>query len=68
MFVAQNRKDAALAQASQGFSQAPDSPLAHLTMGVVKLFLFDRAAAQSQLEKALALDRNLLEAYLYLGR
>ena len=37
-------------------------------MGVVKLSLFDRAAAQSQFEKALALDPNLLEAYLYLGR
>ena len=68
MFVAQNRKEAALAQASQVLSQAPDSPLAHLTMGVVKLSLFDRAAAQSQFEKALALDPNLLEAYLYLGR
>ena len=68
MYVAQNRKEAALAQASQVLSQAPNSPLAHLTMGVVKLSLFDRAAAQSQLEKALALDPNLLEAYLYLGR
>ena len=68
MYVAQNRKDAALAQASQVLSQAPNSPLAHLTMGVVKLSLFDRAAAQSQFEKALALDPNLLEAYLYLGR
>ena len=37
-------------------------------MGVVKLSLFDQAAAQSQFEKALALDPNLLEAYLYLGR
>ena len=68
MYVAQNRKEAALSQASQVLSQAPDSPLAHLTMGVVKLSLFDRTAAQAQFEKALALDPNLLEAYLYLGR
>ncbi len=68
MYVAQNRKDAALTQASQVLAQAPGSPLAHLTMGVVKLSFFDQAAAQSQLEKALTLDPNLVEAYLYLGR
>lgn len=68
MYIAQNRKDLALAQASQVLAHSPGSPLAHLTMGVVKLAFFERAAAQSQLEKALALDPNLLEAYLYLGR
>lgn len=66
--IVQNRKDAALAEACQALAQAPGSPLAHLTMGLVKISFFDQTAARLHLEKALALDPGLVDGYLYLAR
>lgn len=68
MALAQNHQETARQLASRAMVLAPDSPLAHLTMGLVHLTAFDRQTARRQFDRALTLDPNLLEAYLYLTR
>ncbi len=66
--LAQNHKETAQRLAFGAVSQAPDSPLAHLTLGLVHLASFAQQAARREFERTVALDPNLVEAYLYLTR
>ncbi len=66
--LVQNRKEAALTEASQALAQAPDSPMARFTMGLVKMASFDLDAAVHYLKKAIEADPRFVEAYVYLAK
>jgi tetratricopeptide (TPR) repeat protein len=66
--IVQNRKQEALADASQALSLSPDSPMALLSMALVKIAYFDLPAARQFLEKALAADPRFVDAYVYLAK
>jgi tetratricopeptide (TPR) repeat protein len=68
IYLVQNRKDAARAEAAQALAQAPGSPMALLTMGLVKMSYFDLPAATRYLEKAIAADPRFIDAYVYLAK
>jgi len=58
---------AAEALAVKALSIAPENALAHLCLGVVQMFTNRAAQGISELERALALDRNLAAAHAYIG-
>jgi tetratricopeptide (TPR) repeat protein len=66
--VVQNRKPEALAAASQALSLSPNSPMALLSMALVRIASFDLPAARQCLEKALAADPRFVDAYVYLAK
>jgi tetratricopeptide (TPR) repeat protein len=66
--LVQNRKEAAQVEASQALAQAPDSPMALFSMGLVKMAFFDLPAATRYLQKAIAADPHFIEAYVYLAK
>lgn len=66
--LVQNRKDAAQAAASQALAQAPDSPMALLAMGLVKMAAFDLPAATRYLQQAIEADPRFVDAYVYLAK
>ncbi len=66
--LVQNRKDAAQAVASQALAQAPESPMALFTMGLVKMAAFDLHAATRNLQKAIDADPHFVYAYVYLAK
>lgn len=66
--LVQNRKEAALAAASQALAQAPDSPMALFSMGLVKMAFFDLNAAPRYLQKAIDADPRFVDAYVYLAK
>ncbi|MBM4294471.1 MAG: tetratricopeptide repeat protein [Deltaproteobacteria bacterium] len=68
IYLIQNKKEAAQAQAATALSESPNSPLALLTMGLVKMAVFDLPAAIQYLEKAAAADPRFVDAYVYLAR
>jgi Tfp pilus assembly protein PilF len=68
IYVVQNRKDAAKNEAAQALSQAPGSPLAQLTMGLVEIAYFELPAARQYLEKARDADPHFIDAYVYLAK
>lgn len=65
--LVQNRKAAAHREASQALTQAPDSPMALLSMGLVEMASFNLPAATQYLQKAINADPRFLEAYVYLA-
>jgi tetratricopeptide (TPR) repeat protein len=58
---------AAEAFAVKALSIAPDNALAHLCLGVVQMFTNRAAQGIPELERALAIDRNLAAAHAYIG-
>jgi tetratricopeptide (TPR) repeat protein len=58
---------AAEALAVKALSIAPENALAHLCLGVVQMFTNRAAQGVHELERALALDRNLAAAHAYIG-
>src|SRR5580692_8752047 len=48
-------------------SIAPENALAHLCLGVVQMFTNRAAQGIPELERALAIDRNLAAAHAYIG-
>jgi tetratricopeptide (TPR) repeat protein len=68
IYLAQNHKDAARQEASQALARAPDSPLALLTMGLVRIAYFDLPEAVRDLQKALKADPSFVDAYVYLAK
>jgi tetratricopeptide (TPR) repeat protein len=66
--LVQNRKEAAQTEASQALAQAPDSPMALFSMGLVRMAAFDLPAATRYLQKAIAADPRFIEAYVYLAK
>lgn len=67
VYLVQNRKDAARSGAA-ALARFPDSPLALLTLGLVRMSYFELPAATQLLEKAIALDPCFVDAYVYLAR
>jgi TolB-like protein/class 3 adenylate cyclase len=53
--------------ALKALSIAPENALAHLCLGVVQMFTHRAAQGVPELERALALDRNLAAAHAYIG-
>ena len=68
IYLVQNRKEAAKNEAARVLSQAPDSPLALITMALVQIAYFDLPGARQHLEKAVAVDPRFIDAYVYLAR
>jgi tetratricopeptide (TPR) repeat protein len=68
IYLVQNRKEAARTEASRALTQAPDSPMALFSMGLVKMASFDLPAATQYLQKAIAVDPQFIEAYVYLAK
>jgi tetratricopeptide (TPR) repeat protein len=68
IYLVQNRKDAALKEASTALARAPNSPVALLSMALVKMAYFDLPAATGYLQKAVAADPRFVEAYIYLAK
>jgi tetratricopeptide (TPR) repeat protein len=66
--LVQNRKEAALTRASEALAQAPASPLALFSMGLVKLAAFDLPAATRYLQQAIDADPRFVDAYVYLAK
>ena len=66
--LVQNRKDAAQAGASQALAQAPESPMALFSLGLVKMAAFDLPAATRYLQKAIDADPRFVDAYVYLAK
>jgi TolB-like protein/class 3 adenylate cyclase len=58
---------AAEALAVKALSIAPENPLGHLCLGVVQMFTNRAAQGIPELERALAIDRNLAAAHAYIG-
>ncbi len=66
--LVQNRKEAALAEASRALTLAPNSPMALFSMALVKMASFDLPGATRYLQEAIAADPRFLEAYVYLAK
>jgi tetratricopeptide (TPR) repeat protein len=66
--LVQNRKEAALAEATQALAQAPGSPMALFSMGLVKMASFDLPAASQYLQKAIDADPRFVSSYVYLAK
>jgi tetratricopeptide (TPR) repeat protein len=58
---------AAEALAVKALSIAPENPRAHLCLGIAQMFTYRAAQGISELERALAIDRNLAAADAYIG-
>jgi tetratricopeptide (TPR) repeat protein len=67
IYLVQNRKDAAQVEA-EALSRFPNSPIALLTIALVKMSFFDLPAATKYLEQAIAKDPRFVDAYVYLAR
>ncbi len=68
IYLVQNHKDQARAEAAQALGQAPASPLAQLTMALVDIAFFDLPAASRHLQGALSADPRFVTAYVYLAK
>ncbi|MHC1724986.1 MAG: tetratricopeptide repeat protein [Syntrophobacteraceae bacterium] len=66
--LVQNRKEAALNEASAALARYPNSPLVQLSMGLVKIAYFDLTAARLHFSKAIELDPKFVNAYVYLAK
>jgi tetratricopeptide (TPR) repeat protein len=67
IYLVQNRKEAAQAEVA-ALSRFPDSPLALLTIALVKMASFDLPGATKYLEQAIAKDPGFVHAYVYLAK
>jgi tetratricopeptide (TPR) repeat protein len=68
IYLVQNRKDAALKEATAALARAPDSPIALLSTALVKMAFFDLRTATRYLEKAIRTDPGFVSAYVYLAK
>ncbi|MGQ9920875.1 MAG: tetratricopeptide repeat protein [Desulfobacca sp.] len=68
IYLVQNRKDTARSLAEQVVAAAPHSPQAWLSLGLVKIAFFDLPAALQHFKRAVELDANFVEAYIYLAK
>ena len=68
IYLVQNRKDAARSLAAELVAAAPRSPQAWLSLGLVKIASFDLTAAVQHFQRALEIDPNFVDAYIYLAK
>jgi TolB-like protein/class 3 adenylate cyclase len=61
------RLTAAEAAITRALSSAPNHPIAHLVLGLVKIFTNRAAQGIAESQRALALDRNLARAHASIG-
>ncbi len=67
VYLVQNRKEAAQSEAAT-LARFTNSPLAMLTVALVKMSAFDLPGATHYLEKAISLDPRFVDAYVYLAK
>ncbi len=68
IYLVQNGKDAARREASAALSRNPNSPLALLTSGLVRMAFFEPTEAAQYFDKAINADPRFVDAYVYLAR
>jgi tetratricopeptide (TPR) repeat protein len=68
IYLAQNRKEGALKEASAALSRSPGSPAALVSFALVKMASFDLRRAAQYLEKAIQTDPTFVPAYVYLAK
>ncbi len=68
IYLVQNRKDLALKEAKGALAGSPDSPVALVSLALVKMAYFDLQAAIRDLEKAIQVDPHFVPAYVYLAK
>src|SRR4029450_3735093 len=69
-WVSDDRRErlaAAEASVTKALSLAPNHPVAHSVMGLVKIFTNHAAQGIAECERALTLDRNLAQAHASIG-
>jgi tetratricopeptide (TPR) repeat protein len=66
--LVQNHKKEALDEASRALALSPSSPMALLSMALVKIANFELPAARQFLQKALTTDPRFVDAYVYLAK
>jgi len=67
IYLVQKRKEAAQSEAAV-LARFTNSPLAMLTVALVKMSAFDLPGATHYLEKAISLDPRFVDAYVYLAK
>jgi tetratricopeptide (TPR) repeat protein len=68
IYLVQDRKEAALSEASQALTKSSGSPMALFSLALVKMAQFELPEAIQYLEKALAADPDFIVAYVYLAK
>jgi tetratricopeptide (TPR) repeat protein len=68
IYLVQNGKDAARREGAAALSRNPNSPLALLTTGLVKMAYFEPTEAARYFDKAINADPRFVDAYVYLAR
>jgi tetratricopeptide (TPR) repeat protein len=68
MYLIQNSKERACAEAAAALEANRESPMAKMTCALVKISYFDLPEAGRLLEEAIAADPRFVEAYVYLAR
>jgi len=68
IYLVQNRKEAALKEASAALSRSPGSPAALVSFALVKMASFDLRSALQNLEQAIQTDPTFVPAYIYLAK
>jgi tetratricopeptide (TPR) repeat protein len=68
IYLAQNSKEQAAAEAEKALLANGESPMARMSSALVKISYFDLSAARKLLERSLETDPRFLEAYVYLAR
>ena len=66
--LVQNRKEAALAEASRALTLAPNSPMALFSMALVKMASFDLPGATRYLQEAIAADPRFVRSLCVPGQ
>jgi tetratricopeptide (TPR) repeat protein len=68
IYLIQNSKEQAAAEAAAALRENGESPMALMTEALVKISYFDLPEARRLLEQSVAADPNFLDAYVYLAR
>ena len=68
MYLVQNSKAQAAAEAAMAIEANGESPMARMTCALVKISYFDLPQAMKLLEGSVAADPRFVEAYVYLAR
>jgi tetratricopeptide (TPR) repeat protein len=68
IYLVQNRKEAALSEATKALAESSGSPMALFSLALVKMARFELPEATRYLEKSLAADPGFIIAYVYLAK
>ncbi len=68
LYIAQNKKEPARANAEKALSYSDKSPISNLSMALVKISYFKPDEAQKYLKKSIEIDKTFVPAYIYLSK